>query len=82
MKSFKEHLLEKAQIVQQRNDYETALYQKRQQEYQLHQETMTMEEHESFKKFCEETLFRIQILEKRLNKVIYFLGLYLIFFIA
>jgi hypothetical protein len=66
MKGLKESLIEKAQIIQIRNDNETANYQRGQVEFQQHQETMTAEE---YRNFCNEALFRIRILERRLNKV-------------
>lgn len=69
LKSLKERLIEKAQIIQARNDEETTVYQKRQLYYQKHQETMTVEEQEEYTNFCNDCLFRIHILERRLNKV-------------
>jgi hypothetical protein len=64
----KERLIEKAQIMQQRNDEETAEYQRRQADYQRRQDSMTTEEHEAYRQYCNEALFRIHILEKRLAK--------------
>jgi hypothetical protein len=69
LKALKERLIEKAQIIQARNDAETAAYQRRQLEFQRRQDTMTAEEHEEYRNFCNDALFRIHILERRLNKV-------------
>lgn len=69
MKALKERLIERATIIQVRNDQETQAYQRRQADYQRHQESMTSEEHEEYRNFCNEALFRIHILERRLNKV-------------
>jgi hypothetical protein len=69
LKSLKERLIEKANIIQSRLDEETSNYQKRQLQYSKNAETMTVEETEEYVKYCNEALFRIQIMEKRLVKV-------------
>ncbi|EPZ34221.1 hypothetical protein ROZALSC1DRAFT_28010 [Rozella allomycis CSF55] len=68
LKSLKERLIEKANIIQKRLDEETNALQKAQQSYQKNQDNMSLEETESYMSFCKESMFRIQILEKRLAK--------------
>ncbi|KAL7748299.1 hypothetical protein RI367_006258 [Sorochytrium milnesiophthora] len=68
LKAFKERLIEKANIIQRRYDEETTAYQKRQQLYNRNAETMTSEETEEYVQFCNDALFRIHVLEKRLNR--------------
>jgi uncharacterized protein with von Willebrand factor type A (vWA) domain len=68
LKSFKERLLEKASIIQRRYEEETAAYQKRQQLYSKNAESMSTQETEEYVQFCNEALFRIHVLEKRLAK--------------
>ena len=68
LKAMKERLIEKAQILQARNEEETNAYQKRQAAFKKNQDQMTAEEQEEYTQWCNETLFRIHILEKRLNK--------------
>lgn len=69
LKAYKDRLIERAQIMQNRGEQESAAYQQRQADYVKRQETLTAEEVEAYKQFCSDTLFRIHILEKRLNKV-------------
>ncbi len=69
MKSLKDRLIEKANIIQSRLDELNAEYQRRQLIYSKNSDTMTVLETEEHMKFCNETLFKIHILEKRLAKV-------------
>ncbi|KAI8610112.1 hypothetical protein BC830DRAFT_1147299 [Chytriomyces sp. MP71] len=68
LKSLKERLIEKANIIQGRLEEVTAEYQRRQLAYSRNADSMTVEETDDYVKFCNESLFRIQILEKRLAK--------------
>lgn len=69
LKSLKERIIEKANIIQKRLDEETASLQKAQSSFQKDQDTLSLEETESYMQYCQEAMFRIQILEKRLAKV-------------
>ncbi|KND01180.1 uncharacterized protein SPPG_04271 [Spizellomyces punctatus DAOM BR117] len=68
LKAFKERLIEKANIIQGRLDEVTAEYQRRQLAYSRNADSMTVEETEEYVKFCNDALFKIHILEKRLAK--------------
>ncbi|KAJ3271632.1 hypothetical protein HDV01_006502 [Terramyces sp. JEL0728] len=68
LKSLRERLVEKANIIQRRLDEVTAEYQKRQLAYSRNADSMTVEDTEAYVKFCNEALFKIHILEKRLAK--------------
>lgn len=69
LKSMKERLFEKASIIQSRLDEVSADYQRRQLAYSRNADSMTVEETEEYVKFCNQALFKIHILEKRLAKV-------------
>ncbi|KAJ3320817.1 hypothetical protein HDV06_004828 [Boothiomyces sp. JEL0866] len=68
LKSLRERLVEKANIIQGRLDEVTAEYQRRQLAYSRNADSMTVEDTEAYVKFCNEALFKIHILEKRLAK--------------
>ncbi|KAI8925801.1 hypothetical protein BC831DRAFT_459481 [Entophlyctis helioformis] len=68
LKSLKERLVEKANIIQGRLDEVTTEYQKRQLAYSRNADSMTAEETDDYVRFCNDALFRIHILEKRLAK--------------
>ncbi|KAJ3033181.1 hypothetical protein HDV00_006678 [Rhizophlyctis rosea] len=68
LKSLKERLIEKANIIQGRLDEVTAEYQRRQLAYSRNADSMTVEETEEYVRFCNDALFRMHILEKRLAK--------------
>lgn len=70
LKSLRDRLVEKANIIQGRLDEVTAEYQRRQVSYSKNADTMTVEETDAYVKFCNDALFKIHILEKRLAKVI------------
>lgn len=72
LKSLRERLVEKANIIQGRLDEVTAEYQRRQLAYSRNADSMTVEDTEAYVKFCNEALFKIHILEKRLAKVLDF----------
>ncbi|KAJ1566845.1 hypothetical protein HK405_008180, partial [Cladochytrium tenue] len=68
LKSLKERLIEKANIIQSRLEEVTAEYQRRQLAYSRNADTMTVEETDEYVRFCNDALFKIHILEKRLAK--------------
>ncbi|KAJ1513002.1 hypothetical protein HMI55_005616 [Coelomomyces lativittatus] len=68
LKALKERLIEKSSIIQKRYEEETMSYQKRQQHYSKNSETMSQAETEEYVQFCNDALFRIHVLEKRLAK--------------
>ncbi|KAJ3221485.1 hypothetical protein HK099_003463 [Clydaea vesicula] len=68
LKSMKERLVERANIIQSRLDEVSAEYQRRQLAYSRNADMMTVEETEEYVKFCNNALFKIHILEKRLAK--------------
>ncbi|KAI8815434.1 hypothetical protein BJ742DRAFT_876531 [Cladochytrium replicatum] len=68
LKGMKERLVEKANIIQSRLDEVTAEYQRRQLMYSKNADLMSVEETEEYMNFCNEALFKIHILEKRLAK--------------
>ncbi|KAI8817432.1 uncharacterized protein EV422DRAFT_622654 [Fimicolochytrium jonesii] len=68
LKAFKERLIEKANIIQIRLDEVTADYQRRQLAYSRNADSMSAEETEAYVKYCNDALFKIHILEKRLAK--------------
>ncbi|KAJ3219909.1 hypothetical protein HDU67_008438 [Dinochytrium kinnereticum] len=68
LKSLKERLIEKANIIQGRLEEVTAEYQRRQLAYSRNADSMTVEETDEYVRFCNEALFKIHILEKRLAK--------------
>ncbi|KAI9193105.1 uncharacterized protein BJ171DRAFT_604974 [Polychytrium aggregatum] len=60
-----ERKTEKLAIIQARLDEVSAEYQRRQLAYSRNADSMSVEETEAYVKFCDEALFRIHILEKR-----------------
>jgi len=64
----KQRLIDKANLIQQRFEKETAELHKRQQEYQQKQVAMTKDDEEEYFNYCSEAMFRIHILEMRLNR--------------
>ncbi|XP_019361434.1 PREDICTED: dynein regulatory complex subunit 7 isoform X1 [Gavialis gangeticus] len=65
---FKYHLIDKANIIQVRFEKETQELQKKQQWYQQNQLSMTVEDEEAYIAYCSDAMFRIRILEMRLNR--------------
>ncbi|XP_048371753.1 dynein regulatory complex subunit 7 isoform X2 [Sphaerodactylus townsendi] len=65
---FKHHLVDKANLIQARFEKETQELQKKQQWYQQNQLNMTLEDEDAYLSFCSEAMFRIRILENRLNR--------------
>jgi hypothetical protein len=68
LKSMKERIVEKTSIIQTRLDEVSTEYQRRQLAYSRNADTMSVEETEEYVKFCNNALFKIHILEKRLAK--------------
>ena len=69
LKSLKDRLIEKANIIQGRLDDVTTEYQRRQLAYSRNADSLSVEETDDYVRFCNDALFRIHILEKRLAKV-------------
>uniref|UniRef100_F6URF0 Dynein regulatory complex subunit 7 n=1 Tax=Monodelphis domestica TaxID=13616 RepID=F6URF0_MONDO len=68
LNDFKQRLIDKANLIQTRFEKETQELQKKQQWYQENQVTMTLEDEESYLTYCSQAMFRIRILEQRLNR--------------
>lgn len=62
-----ERLVEKAELIKKWFEKEQAELQQRQTWFQQNQGSLTSEEEEEYVNFCSEALFRIKILEKRLD---------------
>ncbi|KAM8946026.1 dynein regulatory complex subunit 7 [Pelodytes ibericus] len=68
LSDLKQRLIQKANLIQARFEKETQELQKKQQWYQQNQLSMSPEDEENYVEFCSEAMFRIQILETRLNR--------------
>ncbi|XP_053304474.1 dynein regulatory complex subunit 7 [Spea bombifrons] len=68
LRDLKQRLIEQANLIQARFEKETQELQKKQQWYQQNQLSMAKEDEESYLDFCSEAMFRIHILETRLNR--------------
>ncbi|XP_072278788.1 dynein regulatory complex subunit 7 [Pyxicephalus adspersus] len=68
LSDLKQRLIEKANLIQARFEKETQELQKKQQWYQENQNSMTQEDQDTYMDYCSEAMFRIQILETRLNR--------------
>nr|CCA24118.1 conserved hypothetical protein [Albugo laibachii Nc14] len=68
LRNLKERLLERANIIQTRIDHENMQLAKRQAAFQRSQRDQDENKDEEYKRYCTETMFRIQILEQRLTK--------------
>ncbi|KAK6479943.1 dynein regulatory complex subunit 7 [Huso huso] len=64
----KQRLIDKANLIQARFEKETQELQKKQQWYQQNQMSMTKEDEDAYLSYCSDTMFRIHILELRLNR--------------
>mgnify|MGYP006261225717 CR=1 FL=1 len=67
LKALKERLVERANIIQRRLEKENEALAKRQAAFQRSRDT-TQGADEEYEKFCVDAMFRIQILEQRLQK--------------
>ncbi|DBA69786.1 TPA: hypothetical protein ACH3X2_012508 [Trebouxia sp. C0005] len=68
LKALKERLVERANIIQARHDSETAALVKRQAHFQRDRDQMSREEEEEYEQACEDSMFKIHILDKRLKR--------------
>lgn len=66
--AFRERLLARSHIIQARLQQETDELVRMQATYQRDRETMSREEEEHYMLFCNQAMFRIQVLEKRLRE--------------
>ncbi|XP_032882558.1 dynein regulatory complex subunit 7 isoform X1 [Amblyraja radiata] len=64
----KQRLIDKANLIQSRFEKEALELQNKQQWYQQNQISMTKEDEQAYLSYCSEAMFRIHILELRLNK--------------
>ncbi|XP_070577144.1 dynein regulatory complex subunit 7-like [Ptychodera flava] len=64
----KHRLIDKANLIQARFEKETSELQKKQNWYQQNQVSMNKEDEEEYLNYCSEAMFRIHILELRLNR--------------
>ncbi|XP_067406158.1 dynein regulatory complex subunit 7 isoform X2 [Emydura macquarii macquarii] len=68
LSDFKHRLIDKANLIQARFEKETQELQKKQQWYQQNQLSMTLEDEDAYLTYCSDAMFRIRILEIRLNR--------------
>ncbi|XP_041350936.1 dynein regulatory complex subunit 7-like [Gigantopelta aegis] len=64
----KQRLIDKANLIQARFEKETQELQKKQAWYQQNQVSMQKDDEEEYLNYCSEAMFRIHILEMRLNR--------------
>jgi len=64
----KQRLIDKANLIQSRFERETQELQKKQAWYQQNQVSMQKDDEEEYLNYCSEAMFRIHILEVRLNR--------------
>merc|ERR1719453_676012 len=68
LRSLKDRLVERANIVQSRLDDENAALSKKQAAFQRNRDHMDPADEAEFERYCQEAMFRIQILEGRLDR--------------
>jgi len=68
LKALKERLVERANIVQSRLDEENAALSKRQAAFQRNRDHMDPNDEAEYERYCQDAMFRIQILEQRLDR--------------
>ncbi|KAM5262838.1 dynein regulatory complex subunit 7 [Ctenodactylus gundi] len=68
LSDFKQRLIDKANLIQARFEKENQELQKKQQWYQENQVTLTPEDEDLYLSYCSQAMFRIRILEQRLNR--------------
>uniref|UniRef100_A0A8C9KJ14 Dynein regulatory complex subunit 7 n=1 Tax=Panthera tigris altaica TaxID=74533 RepID=A0A8C9KJ14_PANTA len=68
LSDFKQRLIDKANLIQARFEKETQELQKKQQWYQENQVTLTVKDEDLYLSYCSQAMFRIRILEQRLNR--------------
>ena len=68
LRSLKDRLVERANIVQSRLDEENAALSKKQAAFQRNRDHMDPADEHEYERYCQEAMFRIQILEQRLDR--------------
>ncbi|ESO96481.1 hypothetical protein LOTGIDRAFT_115813, partial [Lottia gigantea] len=68
LNDLKQRLIDKANLIQARFEKETQELQKKQAWYQQNQVSMSKENEEDYLNYCSDAMFRIHILELRLNR--------------
>ena len=68
LRSLKDRLVERANIIQSRLDEENASLSKRQAAFQRNRDHMEKGEEEEYERYCADGMLRIQILEQRLQR--------------
>lgn len=68
LRSLKDRLVERANIIQSRLDEENAALSKKQAAFQRNRDHLDKKEEEEYEKYCSDAMFRIQILEQRLAR--------------
>ena len=68
LRSLKDRLVERANIVQSRLDEENAALSKKQAAFQRNRDHMDPNDEADYERYCQEAMFRIQILEQRLDR--------------
>jgi hypothetical protein len=68
LRSLKDRLVERANIVQSRLDDENQALSKRQAAFQRNRDHMDPSDEAEYERYCQEAMFRIQILEQRLDR--------------
>ncbi|RNA42987.1 dynein regulatory complex subunit 7 isoform X1 [Brachionus plicatilis] len=68
LSDLKQRLIDKANLIQKRYEAESNEMQKKQQWYQANQINMSREDEQEYLEYCSDALFRIHILELRLNR--------------
>ena len=68
LRSLKDRLVERANIVQSRLDDENQQLSKRQAAFQRNRDHMDPSDEAEYERYCQEAMFRIQILEQRLDR--------------
>jgi len=68
LEDLKQRLIDMANLIQGRFEKETQQLEQKQKWYQQNQTTMSKEEEEEYVSYCSEAMFRIHILEQRLNR--------------
>jgi hypothetical protein len=68
LRSLKDRLVERANIVQSRLDDENQALSKRQAAFQRNRDHMDPSDEAEYERYCQDAMFRIQILEQRLDR--------------
>lgn len=68
LKDLSKRLVDVANLIQERFEHETEELQQKQSWYKSKQGSLTREEEAEYVTYCNEAMFRIHILEQRLNR--------------